>query len=231
MTIDSREREEFEQWYETICSSHIPESEKEEARKRARRRLDRSFHDGNYTIQVLNNMWKEWKTFGPQSLLEEERKKFEANYIYRHVECYTELDDRRVATDIAHAELRRSMVKDEYFYQDVQKQWSQWMTQALTERGNMNQDETESATFVQPKITGYRQLNPTEAALMNEGKELAKQVGEWIAKLRKHPDVNDPPPKGDALVPLDQRWVETGATQLQQGFMAVIRAIARPTTF
>ena len=28
-------------------------------------------------------------------------------------------------------------------------------------------------TFVQPKITGYRQLTQEEAALMNEGKALA----------------------------------------------------------
>lgn len=32
-------------------------------------------------------------------------------------------------------------------------------------------------SFIQPKITGYRQLNAEEAALMNEGKALAVQVG------------------------------------------------------
>lgn len=89
----------------------------------------------------------------------------------------------------------------------------------------------ETETFTQPKITGYRQLNLTEAALMNEGKLLAEQVGAWVEKLRKHPNVGGPPPTGDALTPLDQRWVSLGATQLQQGFMAVIRGIARPTTF
>lgn len=85
-------------------------------------------------------------------------------------------------------------------------------------------------TFTQPKITGYRQLSADEVALMNEGKALAEQVGAYIAKLRQHPDVakfNPDPEK----TPLDQRWVSIGATDLQRGFMAVIRGIAQPTTF
>lgn len=74
------------------------------------------------------------------------------------------------------------------------------------------------ATFTQPKITGYRQLSEEEVALMNEAKALAIQCGEFIAKLR---DTSN----------LDQRWVSIGATDLQTGFMAVIRGIAQPTTF
>lgn len=90
----------------------------------------------------------------------------------------------------------------------------------------------ENANFTQPKITGYRQLNPTEAALMNEGKALAEQIGAWIEKLRKHPDTARFVDTGkDTLTPLDQRWISIGATDLQKGFMAVIRGIARPTTF
>ena len=47
-------------------------------------------------------------------------------------------------------------------------------------------------TFIQPKITGYRQLTADEAALMNEGKALAEQCGAYIAKLRGYvpKDVN-----------------------------------------
>lgn len=73
-------------------------------------------------------------------------------------------------------------------------------------------------TFVQPKITGYRQLTEEEVALMNEGKALAEACGEYIAKLRGNPS-------------LDQRWVNIGATDLQRGFMSAIRGIAQPTTF
>lgn len=67
-------------------------------------------------------------------------------------------------------------------------------------------------------ITGYRDLTAEEIFAMNEGKALAEQVGEWIDKLRTQ----------EAL---DQRWVSIGATHLQQGFMATIRGIAKPTTF
>jgi len=84
-------------------------------------------------------------------------------------------------------------------------------------------------TFTQPKITGYRQLTEEEVALMNEGKALAEQCGAYIAKLRSHTGkmANNSP----ELLALDQRWISIGATDLQRGFMAVIRGIAQPTTF
>ncbi|MBQ0934618.1 Acb2/Tad1 domain-containing protein [Ideonella paludis] len=73
-------------------------------------------------------------------------------------------------------------------------------------------------TFVQPKITGYRQLNETEAALMNEIKAEGVKLGELVARLR-------------ATDGLDQRWVSIGATDLQTGLMALTRGVAQPTTF
>ena len=82
-------------------------------------------------------------------------------------------------------------------------------------------------TLIQPAIKGYRQLTDADAALINEGKALAEQVGAYIEKLRAiTPSTVEP---GGRL--LDQRWISIGATQLQQGFMAVIRGIAQPTTF
>jgi hypothetical protein len=84
--------------------------------------------------------------------------------------------------------------------------------------------------FVQPKITGYRQLSAEEVALMNEGKALAEQCGAYIAKLRTHHDSKGGIAAGSELH-LDQRWISIGATDLQRGFMAVIRGIAQPTTF
>lgn len=39
-------------------------------------------------------------------------------------------------------------------------------------------------TFQQPKITGYRQLNEEEAALMNEIKAHEVALGELVKKLR-----------------------------------------------
>lgn len=92
-------------------------------------------------------------------------------------------------------------------------------------------------TMIQPKITGYRQLSEAEVALMNEGKALAEACGAYVAKLRAHPDVRYGAERaaltdvGTSLVPLDQRWISIGVTDLQRGFMAVIRGIAQPTTF
>lgn len=73
-------------------------------------------------------------------------------------------------------------------------------------------------TFVRPKITGYRQLNESEAALMNEIKAEGVKLGELVAKLR-------------ATDGLDQRWVSIGSTDLQTGLMALTRGVAQPTTF
>ena len=73
-------------------------------------------------------------------------------------------------------------------------------------------------TFTQPKITGYRQLNEAEAASMNEIKAHGVALGELVAKLR-------------ASQGLDQRWVSVGATDLQTGIMALVRAVAQPTSF
>lgn len=68
------------------------------------------------------------------------------------------------------------------------------------------------------KIKGYRDLSQQEIDLMNEGKSLAEQVGIYIDKLQ-------------ALDSTDKRWVATGKTDLQKGFMSAIRSIAQPTTF
>ena len=68
------------------------------------------------------------------------------------------------------------------------------------------------------KISGYRELSQEELDLMNEIKQKGKELGELVAKLRAAPE-------------LDQRWVSIGATDLQTGFMALIRGVARPTLF
>jgi hypothetical protein len=83
-------------------------------------------------------------------------------------------------------------------------------------------------TMIQPKITGYRQLSEAEVELMNEGKSLAEQCGAYVAKLRAVGGSPDGPAPG---LSLDQRWISIGSTDLQRGFMAVIRGIAQPTTF
>lgn len=68
------------------------------------------------------------------------------------------------------------------------------------------------------KITGYRDLTEQEIALMNEVKAMGVKVGELTERMMAN----------DAL---DGRWTSIGKTNLQQGFMALTRAIAKPTTF
>lgn len=91
--------------------------------------------------------------------------------------------------------------------------------------------ENTDTHFLQPQITGYRQLSEAEVALMNEGKALAEKCGEYIAKLRTHKDSSRREGDSRQEPALDQRWIAIGATDLQRGFMAVIRGIAQPTTF
>lgn len=67
-------------------------------------------------------------------------------------------------------------------------------------------------------IKGYRDLSPEEIALMNEAKAKAEEVGALVEKIQATPGV-------------DGRWVSIGKTDLQKGFMSLIRGIAQPTTF
>ncbi|KGH08718.1 DUF7681 family protein [Comamonas thiooxydans] len=93
------------------------------------------------------------------------------------------------------------------------------------------------------KITGYRDLTEQEIALMNEIKAKSAEVGELHAKLQQ----SLLPPAGEGQevelgcgcavleIPLGEyetdRWLRIGQDHLQQGFMALTRAVARPTSF
>lgn len=67
-------------------------------------------------------------------------------------------------------------------------------------------------------IAGYREFSETEIALMNEIKAKADEVGAYLDKL-------------GATNGIDLRWVAIARTDLQQGFMALTRAVTRPTGF
>lgn len=67
-------------------------------------------------------------------------------------------------------------------------------------------------------IKGYRDLSQEEIDLMNDTKKFASQIGEVIEQL-------------EALDSIDKRWLAIAKTDLQKGFMALVRAIAKPTTF
>jgi hypothetical protein len=67
-------------------------------------------------------------------------------------------------------------------------------------------------------IKGYRNLTDEEISVMNGCKELAIEVGNLCDKL-------------SAMEETDKRWLNIGKTDLQKGFMSIIRSIAKPETF
>ena len=68
------------------------------------------------------------------------------------------------------------------------------------------------------KIKGYRELSEEEIALMNVIKEHGIVTGEIVEAIQNHEDT-------------DQRWAAIGKTHLQQGLMALTRAVAKPEFF
>lgn len=68
------------------------------------------------------------------------------------------------------------------------------------------------------QIKGYRDLTQEEINGMNAAKELAEQVGKFIQALADH-------------LTADQRWLAVAKTDLQKGFMSLVRSIAKPETF
>jgi hypothetical protein len=68
------------------------------------------------------------------------------------------------------------------------------------------------------KIVGYRELSEGELALMNRIKKQGSSLQTMVQDLKDNPA-------------LDQRWVEIGATDLQTGLMALVRAVAQPDGF
>lgn len=67
-------------------------------------------------------------------------------------------------------------------------------------------------------IKGYRELSDEELRIANEIKELAETVGAKVEEVFGRVDT-------------DKRWAAIGRTDLQTGFMALIRSVLRPTTF
>ena len=68
------------------------------------------------------------------------------------------------------------------------------------------------------KIKGYRDLTQEEIDLMNEVKEKGAELGVLIEKL-------------DGIAEIDKNWLVVGKLGVQQGLMAIIRAITKPDFF
>lgn len=68
------------------------------------------------------------------------------------------------------------------------------------------------------KIKGYRDLTQEEIDLMNEVKEKGAELGVLIEKL-------------DGIAEIDKNWLVAGKLNVQQGLMAIVRAITKPDFF
>lgn len=67
-------------------------------------------------------------------------------------------------------------------------------------------------------IKGYRDLSEDEIRIANELKDLATLVGGKVQGIMDRPET-------------DQRWAAIGRTDLQTGFMALIRSVLKPENF
>lgn len=67
-------------------------------------------------------------------------------------------------------------------------------------------------------ITGYHVLSEAEVTVINEVKQIAICVGEVCDQV-------------STIGGVDHRWLNIARTDLQKGFMALVRSIAKPETF
>lgn len=100
------------------------------------------------------------------------------------------------------------------------------------------------------KIKGYRELNQAEIDLMNEIKEAGEKLlslhDQLVARLNTDAEVKTAAANKSQLAPNDfgsdeyaelnrftkaepHRWAAIGKTNIQQGVMALVRAVAQPT--
>lgn len=123
------------------------------------------------------------------------------------------------------------------------------MTDEPEDKPNPNAKvEPPMATFIQPKITGYRQLGKAEADLMNEAKALGAAFENLIRRLRNYHEAQreeaglpralggtlDATARVAELGRLEDaepaRWLAMGRTDIQTGVMKIVRSIAQPAS-
>lgn len=88
----------------------------------------------------------------------------------------------------------------------------------------------EAAPRPAPEITGYRQLSVLELELVNRIKKHAEETRTLVEELEKHGSQRDGG-RHTPVLQVDKRWIAVARTNLQQGYMALVRSITRPETF
>lgn len=85
------------------------------------------------------------------------------------------------------------------------------------------------------KIKGYRDLSQAEIDLMNKIKSKGEEIQELLLEVGHHLVEQPVGADADELARLSaaepQRWRSLAKTKLQEGLMALTRAVAQPTTF
>jgi hypothetical protein len=77
------------------------------------------------------------------------------------------------------------------------------------------------------KIKGYRDLSQAEIDIMNKIKATGEQVRELLNGISYGNPSGGEAPEGIA----DARWLAIAKTDLQKGFMSLVRSIAKPESF
>jgi hypothetical protein len=94
------------------------------------------------------------------------------------------------------------------------------------------------------KIVGYRELSAEEIALMNEVKEEGQRIAALIEKVQVHFNKQVEDAYGDdfdevanqheldrLIAANPQLWIDRATEDAQIAIMALVRAVAQPTTF
>jgi hypothetical protein len=100
------------------------------------------------------------------------------------------------------------------------------------------------AKFTPPPITGYRPLSAQELALINEVKAKGLELQALVARVNDHlgaqasrahggldGEMQDMVEVARIRTAEPARWLAIGRTHLQEGLMALTRAIAQPGGF
>lgn len=82
------------------------------------------------------------------------------------------------------------------------------------------------------KIKGYRDLSQEEIERMNAIKDIGTTIEDLVSAMEMSAEMAE---EADLVIDKDlipdQRWVAIGKTHLQQGIMALVRAVAKPESF
>lgn len=81
------------------------------------------------------------------------------------------------------------------------------------------------------KIRGYRDLTQDEIDLMNEAKAVERQAIDLQLKIMRHlaeQENASPEERQRQQDAFAHRWAQIGKTDIETGFMALVRAVAQP---